>query len=136
MAEYGDPVAGGTSYHLCIYDDGALSAQLNAPAGQICKPNAPCWKSRSSGYDYHDRDGTPSGISRIKLIAGTDRRAKIHIQARGANMGLASAASSTQYFNGGTSVQVQLVRDDNGACWETTHTPPYLRNVATWFSGQ
>lgn len=134
VADFGNPVSGATAYHVCIYDDGALSTQLNAPAGGTCAAGLPCWTALSHGFEYIDKGLTPSGISRIKMREGTAGRATIQLQARGANMSLAAAASATQYFNDSSSVQVQLVRDDNGTCWETTHVPPNLRNIPNWFS--
>jgi hypothetical protein len=74
LGDLGDPVAGGTSYRLCIYDGGdRLVGQLGVDrAGETCGPrNEPCWKALgSSGYRYRDKASAADGVKELLVKSG------------------------------------------------------------------
>src|SRR5262249_11356200 len=114
VADFGNPAASdGASYTLCVYDAAGLLTSLHAPAGGTCA-NKTCWKPTSKGFNYADKDGTPSGIEKIKLQAGADGAAKIQLKGRGGLLGL--PALPIDDFP----MTVQLVNDD-GVCWDATY---------------
>ena len=134
IADYGDPISGGTVYRLCVYDDGNLALQLNVPNGGLCRGGRPCWRQWARGFEYIDKDLTSDGVKRLTLTTGGAGEARILLQGRGANLSLPAPVSSTAYFNDATSVVVQLLRNDSTVCWESDHLSPADRNVPSWFS--
>lgn len=109
--DFGDPVAGGTAYRLCIYDGaGALAGDLAVDrAGDTCD-GEPCWKglgkpAGSNGYRYKDKALTADGVLLMLLRAGPAGRSKVIVREKGPT-GIAAALS------GATSATVQLVASD------------------------
>lgn len=118
LADFGDPLAGTSRYHLCIYD-ASSSAQplvdLAVAPGGICG-NRPCWKPTGTrGFAYRDRHGSQGGVTAIRLGAGAAGKAKLQFQAKGATLETPSLPLSLPL-----TAQV-LVDDGNGLqCWQTT----------------
>jgi hypothetical protein len=82
-AAFGDPLAGTTAYHLCVYDDaGALVDDLAVDrAGDDCG-GQPCWKgigkpAGSSGFRYKDPALTADGVLLMLLRAGDAGKSKL-----------------------------------------------------------
>jgi subtilisin-like proprotein convertase family protein len=119
-SEFGDPVGGAPTYHLCVWDESASAQPLlsaAAPAGGTCG-SQPCWKATAAtGYRYKNKDATPDGIDKIRLKAdGSPGRTLIQVQARGALLS-APAPPLTP------TVTAQLLVDDGGiTCWEVPFT--------------
>jgi len=84
--ELGDPMAGGTSYGLCVY--GAADALVGTleidRAGASCGvPAKPCWKTTgSTGFRYSDRNATVHGLRRLVLKGGAAGKGKIALKAK------------------------------------------------------
>ena len=124
--DFGDPLAGGTAYALCIYDDlGALAGELKVDrAGQsTCSGGSTqCWKPigpeppAGKGYKYKDTDRTASGVS-LMLLNGTGS-AKIVVKGKGANLPLPIA----QPLTNATSVTLQLRGDNAPFCFGVSLT--------------
>jgi len=130
QADFGDPTAsGGTTYHLCIYDDAdVLWVALEvARAGDVC-PTEPCWKSVPSiqrDYRYRDVEAAAAGVTAIRLQEGDAGTSRISVKGRSNSRrdqralpifiaeSLASAAS----------VQVRLHGSDAPECFADTLTP-------------
>ena len=118
QADFGDPLNGGTSYRLCVYDHAAGSSMLkmNVPvlAGGTCH-GRPCWKAlASSGWRYKDVD---SGTKMVLKggAAGTPRALfKQRMPA------LPAPVSGTQFFNQDTAVIVQLFSSTPANCWTSS----------------
>jgi hypothetical protein len=125
-AEFGDPV-NADDYVVCLYDGSGLRATLTAPAGGLCA-NKPCWSSKPKGFQYKDKDATPTGVTQLKLGAGTDGKAKIQVKGKGGllpDLDLSTLASP---------VTVELKRAAGGVCWGAVYTfPPAIKNTAAQF---
>ena len=118
---FGDPVAD-YGYDLCIWEGGELVASAGAPDGGICG-SRPCWRATGaqwapSGYKYKNKASNGEGVRLVKLKEGVGT-AKILWKARGANLSLPVPDSATEYF-ATSPVIVQTVRQDGGACWQST----------------
>jgi cysteine-rich repeat protein len=110
-AAFGDPLAGTTAYHLCVYDDaGALVDDLAVDrAGDDCG-GQPCWKgigkpAGSSGFRYKDPALTADGVLLMLLRAGDAGKSKLIVRQK-APTGIAAALS------GATAATVQLRASD------------------------
>jgi cysteine-rich repeat protein len=128
--DLGDPVTGGTSYTLCVYDATAGSPGLllraDAPAGGTCG-RKPCWTTtRTPGFRYRNGLLLPGALRQLRLRAG-DAVASISAKAKGANLPAPDLPLDQQ-----PAVTVQL-RTSAGACWGATYTAPASRNDATRF---
>jgi hypothetical protein len=119
-AGFGDPV-GKHGYALCIYGDTdatpTLLSEMLAPAGGTCATK-PCWKglgtpAGSKGWKYSDKDGTPTGLTKITLKPGLLDKAKIGVKGKGAALPLPPMPIPA------FPVVVQL--QGAGKCWETTY---------------
>ncbi len=118
LADFGDPTTN-ASYLLCIYDGSAEPQPLlasAAPAGGVCRKGAPCWKAKSTSYQYKDGLLTPDGVFQVQLREGlTDGAAKIQLKSKGGNV-LPPTGPLT------LPVTVQMKNTATGACWEATYT--------------
>ena len=128
-ADFGDPVAGGDDFALCIYDhtsavpSAAFSATL--AAGATCD-GKPCWKALGSkGFRYRSRGGAPDGLTLAKLKSAS--KTKLKLKAGGDAFGAPSLP-----FAQDPSVVVQLIAA-TGSCWETTLAAPADTNDAAAF---
>jgi hypothetical protein len=127
QTDFGDPVGGGTGYHLCLYDGTGLVSQLNvAPAG-LCAGD-PCWKALgSNGYKFKDSTLAGDGLMVMILKGGAAGKSKAIVKAKDGNLpipGLALDASGA--------VTIQLVRNDAATpCWEAIYPGPAVVNSTT-----
>lgn len=127
ITEFGDPVAGSTSYTLCVYDDSVLVWTPGIQGNGTCGTK-PCWKqSPSTGtpkqYRYNNKDTNSDGIAKMALKAGVGK-AKISIKGKKGNLALPLPITQT------TDVTVQLIKNpESGAqCWETVFVPERSSN--------
>ena len=126
VSDFGNPLAT-SHYLLCLYDMTGLHLEALAPAGGACA-GKPCWKFDRTGYKYSDKELTPDGLFKIHLAAGDASTAKITITAKGSNMGSPPLPLTSP-------VTVQLLRSDDGTCWNATFSAPNL-NSAERFIGR
>jgi hypothetical protein len=125
QGSFGDPVAGTTSWAVCIYDQGgALQGEMQVDeAGDLCD-GKPCWKAVSTkGYKYGDKLAAADGITKLQGIGGDAGKGKV--QAKGQNKaskgltalptGIAAALASD------TQATVQILTSD-AACFGATLT--------------
>ncbi len=133
-ADFGDPLsAGGTSYALCVYN-GAPGLILHAamPAGGFCGAAhpRPCWRATSKGFQYADKDLTPSGISSVTLREGlTPGKASVLIKGRGPLLTMPAVPIVS------LPVTVQL-KNTAGHCWQATHGIPVTANDSRGFKAK
>ncbi len=118
-ASFGDPVMD-DGYDMCVWEDGALSSRASVAKAGSCG-SKPCWKTLGSmfapaGYKYKNKSSNGDGVFQVLLKEGVGK-GKILWKGRGSNLMLPGPASGTEYFSG-TSLMVQAVRDDGGACWQ------------------
>jgi hypothetical protein len=124
-ADFGDPVAGGTSYAVCLYDQygGTIGGFTLGQAGASCGvPARPCWRGLGTlGFRYVDRNGTEHGIKRVLLKGGATGSGKALVKAR-----LVPGRSQSGFPPGmpldlvhSNRATVQLV-SSNGSCFSIT----------------
>jgi hypothetical protein len=81
QSQFGDPVAGTTSYTVCVYDqaDGLVGEMVVDRSQSDCgTPPRPCWKAISTkGYKYKDKDTTADGILKIIELGGDPGKGKV-----------------------------------------------------------
>jgi hypothetical protein len=124
--DFGDPTAS-TGYKLCVYDASGRMMTATGPAGGICT-GKPCWTLVKTGAKYSNKALTPDGILKISLKAGEIGKAKIKVKGKGASLQLPG-------FPLDVPVQVQLRREDTGACWEGIFSSA-LVNTGAAFKGR
>lgn len=109
LAEFGDPTST-TTYNLCVYNDGELSA------ASTFAPDPDAWKATNSGYKRDEKivgvDGGNLGRNSVRLRAGEDGRATIVVQE-------SRITAPDPAFPFEAPVTVQFVNEDNGTCWES-----------------
>jgi hypothetical protein len=125
-ADFGTPLTT-TSYQLCIYDGTpTLIFDATIPAGGMCniaKPK-PCWKDKTKGFDYKDKDLTPDGVSQMKLQEGLlAGKAQIQVKGKGAPLDDPTLPFTQPMI-------VQLHNIESGLCWEAVYSAPATKNVA------
>jgi glucose/arabinose dehydrogenase len=110
QSNFGDPIGGGTGYSLCIYG-GTGAAQISAsiPGG------GGAWTPVSTiGYKFKG-DGANDGITKVLLKGAAAGKSKIQVKGKGASLDLGALP-----LNEPTQILVQLLRNDDPQCWETT----------------
>lgn len=133
VAEFGDPVAGSATYHLCVYDSSRTAQPLMdvpvAPGGTC--GTVPCWKAAgTTGFEYKSKDGKPLGITIVKLKAGDAGKANVQMKGKGALLPTTPLPLTTP-------VAVQLVIRDGTTtqCWQTIY-PTSPHNDAKQFGAK
>ena len=106
-----------------IYDGASLLFESLLPAGGLCGPR-PCWREKSRGFDYRNKDAAPDGVTQMKLQEGL-AAGKAQIQLRGRSTPL---DDPTLPF--AEPVTVQLRNTESGICWEAVYGAPATRNSA------
>src|SRR5689334_16507685 len=100
-AELGDPVGGGSSYSLCLYDHTAGNASLASTTifatGTTCN-DQPCWEARSRGLIYDERDGATRAAAKLVLKTGRGGKLSIIADLKGERMPL-TPFSATELFD-------------------------------------
>lgn len=112
-AEFGTPTEA-TDYALCLYANGSLAGQIDAPASSAT------WKMTNRGARFRNRSGSATGARKLALVGGSAGRASVRMRAGGEalpQVGLPVAAPLT----------LQLVQSDSQACWGATFTAEQLR---------
>jgi hypothetical protein len=117
-SRFGDPVAGTTSYDVCVYDgEGRLAAAYAVErAGDVCG-SLSCWSTTpGKGYRYTDKAKAADGIQTITLRGGD--RGKSRVQVLGTNAAATLPIGTAAALRGQTAATVQLVSSD-AACFGT-----------------
>lgn len=130
--DFGEPVAGDTTYTLCVYGQVAGTAQLalqaRVPAGGTCD-GAPCWQATSKGFAYRDPAGAADGITKVVLKAGAAGKAKIIVKGGGEALDTPALPLAQD-----PQVIVQLRNTfQAGRCWEARYSPPAKKNDTLQF---
>jgi hypothetical protein len=124
LGDFGNPLTT-TGYNLCIYDGtGTLRSSASAPAGDTCNADntRPCWRAKSTGFLYRDKNLTPNGLQKVVLKAGPAGTAKILVKGKGALLDLPPLPITS------LPIIVQLNNSD-GVCWQATYSTT-LQNQA------
>jgi hypothetical protein len=114
-------------YFLCVYDAGVRVSSMALPAGGVCA-GKPCWKAKSTGFVYKDKELTPDGAQSAILKAGLAAKASMKVRGKGANLETPNPAG----FTG--PITVQLQRADGAICFETTFSAPFKKNEGGSFA--
>ncbi len=120
-AEFGDPLLG-QGFDLCLWEDGDLIGSAGVTPGGQCD-GRPCWRALGpmfspKGYRFKDKGSNAEGVFQVLMKSGSGR-AKVLWKGRGSNLILPGAANGSQYI-GGSELTVRSMRDDGGACWESS----------------
>jgi 6-phosphogluconolactonase (cycloisomerase 2 family) len=121
----GDPLAT-SDVALCLYDASPASQprlDAVAPAGGTCGAR-PCWQPIGAVLKYADKERTPDGLQKIKIVPKPGATSTIVTKARGANVPTFSLP-----LTGAVTVQLQ---SSTGECLEATFSSATL-NDATQF---
>ncbi len=134
FADFGDPVAGGTNYSVCIYDLDSgvdrVAASLEAPAGGECWGRS-CWISKGEKrVAYKDKGLTSDGIQQLQLKPGRAGKAKLKLKAKGELIPMPSLPITDT-----TTLQVQL-HNSAGMCWSASFDVSESGNEAERFSSK
>lgn len=133
--DFGDPVNGSTTYHLCVYDESAgvpaAVIAMTAPPGGTCA-GKPCWTAKKTGFLYKDKSLSNDGFMQLQLTAGATGKAKIVAKGKGERLPLPLPVGPG-LFAQDTAVVVQLVNSD-GTCWEADFSAPAKKNDAKQFN--
>jgi hypothetical protein len=128
QASFGDPVSGGTSYTLCVYDTTGLVSQLQVPDAGTCA-GKPCWKAISTkGWKYKDKTLGNDGVLKVILKANSAGKSKIVVKGKDGNLPVPSLP-----LDDSVSVTVQLLRSDSATCFEAVYPGPGIKNVSDQF---
>jgi cysteine-rich repeat protein len=126
----GNPVAGPTSYTLCVYDAGGappLALSATAPAAGTCA-GRPCWKALGFlGFKYGDKDLSPDGLLKLTIKSGGGGKANVTLKGKGSRLDMPELPLAQS-----PRVTAQL-RASDGICFETVHGAPALSNGETTF---
>lgn len=140
QADFGDPLVGGNSYRICVYDEAAgspvLATGMTVPGGGTCGGKA-CWRAiADAGYVYGDKSGARDGIQKILLKGGTEGKGKIAITGKGASLPLPGPLAGAEYFRVDTNVVVQIWESQTENCWQShIGADAVKRNDASQFTG-
>jgi hypothetical protein len=133
VADFGDPVNGGTDYQLCVFDhDGdavRVAAAITIPAGGTCA-GKPCWRATPKGFQFGDPTLANQGVKSVKLRSGSAGAAGVSLQAKGADLALPSEFLP---FAQSPRVTVQLT-NDLGRCWTAGYAAPAKANRSGLFT--
>jgi hypothetical protein len=136
---FGNPVVGGTSYKLCLYDQtgGAAVFKMGIaiPAAGTCG-SGPCWKAvGQKGWKYLSSDGQAGGIGKLLLVGGQAGTPRIVLRAKGANLSLPAPLNGTTFFDQDTEVIIQLHGSNPVHCWASSFDASETRrNAADFFN--
>lgn len=138
LTQFGNPVSGSSSYHLCVYDTSAgppfLVFGATVPAGGTCGTR-PCWKQIRNRFSYTNAAATPDGVKRMTLQATAGRTAaSIHVTGGGSNLHMPVSADGVFLLREFPEVIVQLQRNDSPDCWEAVFTSPPARDTRWAFA--
>ena len=139
-SDFGNPLASGGDYRLCLYDTSGgatrLAAGLSVAAGGSCGTMS-CWRALGdSGFLFRDRNGTRDGVRKLAMKGGSAGRGKILVAAKGATLPLPAGFAAAEYFELDPALTVQLSESLTGHCWQSTLEPAHVRrNDGERFSG-
>jgi len=120
--ELGDPTVS-TAYALCLYDSRPGGP---SPTTSLLVTEGAAWKGVRRGFKYGDKAAASDGVQVVKLLHGSDGKAKAQVRARGGNVPMPDAAAADSLLATAPQVVVQLV-NDAGTCWTSTFLPEHVR---------
>ena len=125
LGDFGDPLNGGTSYTLCLYDQtgGAPVFKMGATvaAGGTCGV-VPCWSGGTSGWAYKNGTGNAAGITKLSLKSGGAGKSKLQMKGAGVLLPLPAPISGTKFFDQDAALIVQLYSSSPANCWSSAFT--------------
>jgi ice-binding like protein len=137
--QLGDPVAGATSYTVCVWDRtggvASLVSTMLTDAGGSCGAR-PCWKETAlgAGVRYKNKDANASGVVSVAGKSGIAGKGRLVVKGAGAKLLMPAPLSATEIFDQDTEVVVQMRALDSGACWESVFgTGTARKNTGTLF---
>jgi hypothetical protein len=133
VTDFKDPVGGSATYRVCVYDGSARSQplmEMDVPPGGTCGTK-PCWKaSGTTGFSFANKLGTTTGLTSVKLKAGSAGKAQVQAAGKGASLPMPTLGLTLP-------VTVQFLAKDalSTECWQTAFTTE-KKNDVTQFSAK
>ncbi|HEV7733659.1 MAG TPA: hypothetical protein VGR62_15940 [Candidatus Binatia bacterium] len=118
-SDFGDPVAGTTTYNVCIYDSAnTLRGQYTVDrSGDTCGTK-PCWAVVSGkGFKYGDKVTTADGILKMSVSGGDAGKGKVVVV--GKNSSATMPTGIAALMQSSSNATVQVVTSD-AACFGMT----------------
>ena len=109
VADFGKPRTTG-GYVACLYSADGLKMTSRIPRGIA-------WRVTASGWLYKNLAGTPDGVTKILLQAGSAGRAKVQVQMKGPNVAVPALGS----LAGPLTMQLR----GGNACWTSDFAAPF-----------
>lgn len=90
FADLGDPKDDSADDWLaCAWSNGTLVMTAEIPAADSCNGTA-CWKEKTTGFIYTDKQATPDGVLKLTLQSGIATRAKVLLKLKGSSIPMPS----------------------------------------------
>ena len=122
------PGQGSATYRVCLYDSSGHAQplmQMNVSALAVCDL-ASCWKpSGSTGFSYRSRDGTPDGLTALKLKAGITGKANVQAKGKGRLLPMPPLGLTLP-----VTAQLVIANGSRTECWQTTYATAILNDPA------
>ncbi len=137
--DLGTPVAEFLSYTLCVYDQSitapsfvaapTLATSVVTRGAGLCGGSI-CWKETSKGIQYRERSSLDGSVLSVALKASDSGTATFKLKAQGTLLHLWAPATDLQRYSQNPDLVVQLVKAQDGSCWESSFdTPASLNSV-------
>jgi cysteine-rich repeat protein len=126
VADFGDPRIEDT-YHLCVIDrtGGVPTVRMRRVAPMSSCGDKPCWKTRTNGFSFTSKSGSPDGLTGMTLVAGDVGRGKLSVKGKGAQLGVPPGGFTSP-------VTVRLERRYSAGCWQATFSTPQANDGTTF----
>lgn len=141
LSDFGNPVAGGNAYRVCVYDmasgSPAMAIGARIAGGGQCNGSA-CWRALGTkGFLFKDRSAAQGGIRKMMLVSGEAGRAKLSVEGKGLTLPFSGPRAGAEYFEVDPEVVVQLSESESGHCWQTSiNAAGVSQNDASHFKGR
>jgi len=114
-SDFGDPTTS-APMAFCVFDESGTAPRVafasETRTGRCGR--RPCWRSdTATTYEYKDAAASANGLDAIFLKSGKDGKARITVDAHGADLDLPPLPAALP-------LRVQL-QAPNGACWEASY---------------
>jgi hypothetical protein len=128
VTDFKDPVGGSATYRVCVYDGSARPQplmEMDVLPGGTCGTK-PCWKaSGTTGFSFANKVGTTTGLTSMKLKAGSAGKAQVQAAGKGASLPMPTLGLTLP-------VTVQFLAKDalSTECWQTAFTTQTTNDTA------
>ncbi|MFM7141440.1 MAG: DUF4215 domain-containing protein [Alphaproteobacteria bacterium] len=116
LGDLGDPKDDASDdWIACLWSNGSLAMTARIPAADTCA-GTPCWKEKTTGFLYSDKQATPDGVFSTTLQSGSAGRAKVLMKLKGVSIPMPALGS----LAGPLKVQLR-----GPTCFESAFAAPF-----------